>query len=80
MSLAIDILGWIAAIILLFAYYLVSTHRTSGSSFRYQSMNIIGSIGLLINTCYYGAYPSTFVNIVWIGIAFYALSAYNQNK
>ena len=24
---------------------------------------------LIINTAYYGAYPSTFVNVVWIGIA-----------
>ncbi len=28
---------------------------------------------MLLNTLYYGAYPSTFVNGVWMGIAAWAL-------
>ena len=29
----------------------------------------MGSIFLVINTLYYHAYPSAFVNVIWIGIA-----------
>ena len=51
MDLAIDILGWCGAFIVLLA-----------------SLNIAGA-----NTAYKGAYPSTFVNAIWIGIAIFAL-------
>ncbi len=39
----------------------------------FQLLNLGGAILLIINTAYYGAYPSTFVNIVWIGIGLVAI-------
>jgi hypothetical protein len=36
-------------------------------------MNIGGSIGLVINTGYNGAIPSTVVNIIWMAIGAHAL-------
>ena len=41
---------------------------------NYQSLNLVGSAGLIINSTWYGAYPSTFVNVIWIGIAIVALA------
>lgn len=73
MTLLIDILGWLGAAALLVAYALVSKGRFTGASVPYQALNVVGSIGLIINTVYYGAYPSTFVNVVWIVIAAYTL-------
>ncbi len=69
----IDIIGWIGAIVLLAAYASVSTRRMQGDSPAYQVMNLIGGACLIVNTVYYGAYPSSMVNIVWIGIAVYTL-------
>ena len=71
--LLLDIVGWAAAGMLLAAYWLISTKRVLGDSPGYQSLNIVGSILLMANTAYYGAYPSAFVNLVWLGIAVYAL-------
>lgn len=69
----IDIVGWIGAAALLVAYGLVSTRRVAADSTAYQLPNMIGSIFLMVNTIRYGAYPSAFVNLIWLGIALYAL-------
>lgn len=72
-DLVIDILGWFGAAALLIAYALISRGRFTGASVPYQVLNAVGSVGLIVNTVYYGAYPSTFVNVVWIAIAVYTL-------
>ncbi len=69
----IDIIGWTGAIVLLAAYASVSTRRMQGDAPAYQVMNLIGGVCLIVNTVYYGAYPSSMVNVVWIGIAAYTL-------
>ena len=73
MELTIDIIGWCGALIVLLAYALVSTRCVEGDSLRYQSLNVAGASLLLANTAYEGAYPSSFVNAIWIGIAIFAL-------
>ena len=65
----IDVIGWLGAAALLAAYGLVSAKRLDGDAMTFQLLNLIGAIFLIINTAYYGAYPSAFVNIVWVGIA-----------
>ncbi len=69
----VDIVGWIGAIALLVAYALVSARRVEGDSTSYQSLNLVGSILLIVNTVYYRAYPSAFLNLVWGAIAVYAI-------
>ena len=69
----IDILGWVGAIALLIAYALISARRVEGDSTGYQLLNLVGSILLILNTLYYGAYPSSFLSLFWIGVALYAL-------
>lgn len=65
----IDGIGWIGAAALLAAYGLVSAKRLDGDSAVFQLLNLVGAVCLIINTAYYGAFPSTFVNVVWVGIA-----------
>jgi hypothetical protein len=69
----IDIIGWIGSIELVVAYFMVSYQRMKANSLLYQWLNLSGSIFLLINTAYYGAFPSSFVNVIWILIAVSAL-------
>ena len=69
----INILGWIGAIALLIAYALISARRLEGDSTSYQLLNLVGSILLMLNTLYYRAYPSSFLNLFWMGVALYAL-------
>jgi hypothetical protein len=69
-----DAIGWVGAIALLIAYALVSSKRLEGDSATFQLLNISGSILLAANTIFYGSYPSTFVNLIWAGIAAFSIA------
>jgi hypothetical protein len=73
-NLVVDILGWAGAVILLSAYGLVSIKKLEGDSVPYQLLNLAGGTFLIVNTVYYGAYPSSVVNLIWSLIAILALS------
>ena len=68
-DLTVDIIGWVGALALLAAYGLISAQRVESRDWSYQILNLVGAAGLIINSTWYGAYPSTFVNVVWTGIA-----------
>jgi hypothetical protein len=70
----INLIGWLGSAAVIIAYVLVSTNRLRGDAVIYQALNLIGGIFLAINTFYLGAYPSTIVNLMWIGIAVFALT------
>jgi len=72
-NVLIDITGWLGAIALLLAYALVSTRRIEGDALPYQLLNLAGGALLIANSFYYGAFPSVGVNVVWIGIALFAI-------
>ncbi len=74
-NIFVDVVGWAGALLLLFAYFLVSSNRLQGQSFAYQSLNIFGSSLLSVNAGYYHAFPSVFVNIVWVFIGIMTLLA-----
>lgn len=80
MTVFIDSIGWAGAVLVLLAYALVSTDRAEPHSVRYQSLNIGGALGLVINSAWNNAIPSTVVNVVWIGIGLYALRAGRRGK
>jgi hypothetical protein len=69
-----DVIGWVGAAALLVAYALVSHKKLEGYSGTYQLLNISGSLLLAANTIFYGSYPSTFVNLIWAGIAVFAIA------
>ncbi|HZT03943.1 MAG TPA: hypothetical protein VFA39_16950 [Steroidobacteraceae bacterium] len=74
MSTLLEVAGWLGAALLLLAYALVSYGRVGGRSVLYQTLNIAASILLGANTAWHHAWPSAFVNVVWIVIAIGALS------
>lgn len=69
-----DAIGWVGAAALLVAYAMVSHKKLEGDSATYQLLNISGSLLLAANTIFYGSYPSTFVNLIWAGIALFAIA------
>ena len=73
LKLAIDIIGWIGSAEVILAYALISTKKVNSSSTFYQWLNLTGAIFLIVNTWYYGAFPSTAINLVWVLIAIVAL-------
>ncbi len=78
MKLAIEIIGWTGAALILGAYALLSANRLRAESVTYHLMNILGAAGFVINSGYNGALPSAVMNIVWIGIGVYALAQLRQ--
>lgn len=73
-TLFINLIGWAGSAAVIAAYILVSLNRLRGDSAVYQMLNLVGGIFLIVNTIYFGAYPSTFVNGVWVCIAIFALA------
>jgi hypothetical protein len=69
-----DAVGWLGAAALLFAYAMVSSRKMEADSAPYQLLNIVGSILLVANTIFYRAYPSSFVNLIWAGIAIFSIT------
>ena len=66
LSSLISIGGWIGAAELLVAYFLVSKGTIAGDSLKYQALNITGSILLMTNCAYTGAWPSAISNVFYL--------------
>ena len=72
-ELAVEIVGWMGALLILLAYLLISAGKLTGQSPLYQWMNIVGAAGFVINGWWHRAIPSTALNVVWMGIGAVAL-------
>jgi hypothetical protein len=73
MKLAVEVIGWAGAALILGAYALLSAGRLRAESISYHLMNILGAAGFVVNSGWNGALPSAAMNVVWIGIGVYAL-------
>jgi hypothetical protein len=73
LKIAVEIVGWVGALLILIAYGLLSSGRRTGRSRLYQGMNVVGAAGFVINSGLNHAFPSAVLNVVWIGIGIYAL-------
>jgi hypothetical protein len=73
MKLAIEVLGWIGAVLIILAYALLSAGKVAADSRAYHYMNIAGALGFIVNSGWNGAYPSAALNVVWLGIGGYGL-------
>ena len=72
-QVAVEVVGWGGALLILLAYLLISAGRLTGQSPVYQWMNIVGAAGFVINGWWHRAIPSTALNVVWMGIGAFAL-------
>ncbi len=68
MEFFINVIGWIGALSLLSAYILMSRGKIHGRSYLYQGLNVIGSLGFIVNSGYFGAIPSVGLNVIWLVI------------
>lgn len=72
-DLTADVIGWIGAVALLVAYGMISAGKFKAEDLNYQGLNVVGSLGLIVNSAWYGAFPSAALNVIWIGIGLFAL-------
>jgi hypothetical protein len=70
----VEIIGWIGSVLIVGAFALNALNKVSSSSALYRWSNLVGGICFIINTFEHKAYPSVFVNVVWVIIAVIAIS------
>jgi hypothetical protein len=80
MNILVEILGWIGSILIVGSYALNITGRLTTTSKLYVLANIIGGLFFVVNTYFHQAYPSMFVNIIWVIIAIVMLSKKDRQK
>jgi len=70
----IETIGWIASVLIVGSYALNLWGKIETNSKTYMWANIIGGLFFVINTYFHQAYPSMFVNIIWVVIALVLLA------
>jgi len=77
-ELAVEVVGWAGASLILLAYLLLSAGKLTGQSLVYQAMNVVGAAGFIVNGWWHGAIPSAVLNVIWMligGIALWRILA-----
>ncbi|MEX1123708.1 MAG: hypothetical protein WEC81_00865 [Patescibacteria group bacterium] len=69
----INILGWVGVGLILLAYAGVSFNQVQPQSWLYQTMNLVGSGFIVVQTGYRKDYQPMSLNIVWGLIAVFGL-------
>jgi hypothetical protein len=72
--IAINVVGWLGMALLISAYALVTAGKLHGPGLTFQLMNLFGGGFLMINSAYYGAWPSAALNLVWVVVGLVGLS------
>ena len=70
----VNVVGWIGMALLIGAYALVTAGRLQGPGLTFQLMNLFGGAFLMVNSAYYGAWPSAALNVVWVIIGVVGLA------
>jgi hypothetical protein len=70
----VNVVGWIGMALLIGAYALVTAGRLHGPGLTFQLMNLVGGASLMVNSAYYGAWPSAALNLVWVAIGLVGLA------
>lgn len=73
MKYFIETIGWIAAVLIVGAYFFNINGKLKSSSVVYIISNLVGGLFFTINTYVHQAYPSMIVNIIWVIIAIAAI-------
>ena len=80
MDVLVEIMGWIGSVLIVGSYALNITGRLEATHKLYVLANILGGLFFVVNTYFHQAYPSMFVNIVWVIIAIVMLNKKDKNK
>jgi hypothetical protein len=78
MKIAVEVIGWTGAALILGAYALLSSGKLRAESLTYHLMNILGAAGFVVNSGWNGALPSAAMNVIWMGIGIYALRQHRR--
>jgi len=68
-----SILGWIGMVLLILAYFLLSTKRVKSNYVLYHLLNLFGATGIVISALVTQSWPAMTLNIVWFVIAIFSI-------
>ena len=68
-----ETIGWIGTVLVLFAYLKFNFKHWRSDSLSFQWLNLIGSVGLTINSFAKHVWPSVALNALWALIAVYSI-------
>jgi hypothetical protein len=80
MNILVEILGWVASVLIVGSYALNITGRLAAESKAYIFANIFGGLFFVINTYCHQAYPSMVVNMIWVIIAIIMITKKKKPK
>lgn len=63
----INIIGWVGTVLVLVAYYLVSSEKIKPVGTTYNLMNLFGALFIGVNVFFNHAWPAVALNTVWGG-------------
>lgn len=69
----IGIVGWVGVAFCTIGFLLLNTNSLKFDSWIYQSINVIGGIGLVTSAIYFRDMPNITSNSMWVLIALYGL-------
>ena len=69
-----QVIGWIGAITLLAAYFLVAGKRWTATSRAFHAANLVGGTGVALSSLVQDAIPAFALNTAWAIIALYGLT------
>jgi hypothetical protein len=64
----IEILGWVATVTVLTAFFLNTRNKIKSDSYTFLLLNFVSGFFMAINSGYHQAYPSMIANSVWMSI------------
>ena len=80
MEILFQTAGWIGTFCVVFAYFLLSTDRVSGTSRSYEFLNLFGAIGVGINVFHQHAWPAVALQAIWFLIAIFSLFRIQKHR
>jgi uncharacterized membrane protein len=75
-----DVIGVVGVILLLTAYYCLNTNRTSAFSFKYQLVNFIGALLILISLFFKWNTAAAIIEVAWMLISIVGMRRALRNK
>lgn len=75
-----DPIGLVGVILLLIAYFFLSTGRWASDSIAYQINNLLGAILILYSLCFHWNLSSFVIEIAWVAISLIGLARIKLRK
>lgn len=75
-----QIIGFIGMLFIVYAYFLLQINKVKHNSLKFQIINLVGAILLIISLCVHFNLGSFLIEVFWIIITIYGIFKNRTNK